>query len=179
MVNLRTAAIDDISEIMRIEMDGFIPQIQENKDTFLERIKIFNEGFLIFEMDDKICGYICTELWNQFEKNGSVSELQNCFKVGHSINQSHSPLGKKLYISSFALGNEIRGKGYGKKLFKMSMDFFDNHFAVEQKILLVNEEWCGAKKIYSDYGFKKMCTLPQMFYKNEKSFSAGIVMVCE
>lgn len=184
MIDLRIANLCDIDGIMEIEKQSFLPQICEEKKVFEERINFFNKGFLVFVDEDKnICGYICTELWKKFDyKKDSLDdekklELKNQLLVGHSIKKTHCDYGKNLYISSFAIGQKLRGRGLGKKLFSESMDFFEKEFDLEKKFLLVNEDWKGAQKIYSDYGFEKICCLPKMFYKDEQNFSDGVVMV--
>ena len=39
MLKIRTAGENDLEKIMQIEKASFVPQIQENQNVFLERIK--------------------------------------------------------------------------------------------------------------------------------------------
>ena len=184
MLTIRNANLNDIPAIMEIERQSFIPQIQEKENVFSKRIEIFSSGFLVFENESgKICGYICSELWDDLgfnENHPAQPELDNLqarLSVGHNIKDVHSAGGKILYISSFALAKELRGKGTGKSLFAESIDYIKKSHDIKKMILLVNEDWGGAQKIYWEYGFKIICHIPGMFYKTRDLFSDGIVMV--
>lgn len=163
----------DINEIMLIEKNAFYEEIQENMDTFINRIKSFPEGFLIFKDDDKCCGYFCSEIWD-----GSCISKDN-FLLGHSPLDKHSYSGNTLYISSFAILDSYKGKGFGKSLFFESLNFvlkkFDN---IENLILLVNEKWISARKIYKSFNFEEVDIIKD-FFINIDGKSDGIIMFCK
>lgn len=180
---LRNARLEDLDEIMNVESQSFGTHIQEEKSLFKKRIETFGRGFLVFEADQnerrKIAGYFCTELWEKIPKGAED------FLVGHDIKKIHTEHGKILYISSFALLPEFRGNGNGKKLFEQSLDFFKTKFNFEKILLLVNEKWIGAKKIYASYGFKEIFICKDIFLNDEKNSeskvftSDGIVMLLD
>ncbi len=116
----------------------------------------------------KIAGYFCTELWEKIPKT------QEDFTLGHDIKKVHSENGKILYISSFALLKEFRGNGNGKKLFSQSLDFLKSKLNFEKILLLVNENWLGAKKIYLSYGFKELFACKNIFLNDEKNAKTGL-----
>lgn len=170
MLKIENAKPCDIKNIMQIEKESFAVDIQESEEVFFERIKIFPEGFLLFfEEEDSVCeknladlqsrcplGYFSTELWS------GIPDSQD-FAVGHDIKKLHSPDGKILYISSFALSKNARGKGNGFALFLQSLKRLENLFLLEREVLLVNEKWQGAKHIYEKAGFKETMKVPGAF----------------
>lgn len=187
---LRNAQLKDLDEIMKVENQSFAKNIQEKKSVFKQRIETFSDGFLLFETDKsdlskstveksnaenfaeierkKIVGYFCTELWEKIPKNSED------FALNHDIKKVHSKNGKILYISSFALLKEFRGNGNGKKLFTQSLDFLRAKFDFEKILLLVNENWIAAKKIYLSYGFKEIFTCKNIFLNDEKNAKTGL-----
>ncbi len=179
MIVLKNAEASDIEEIMKIENESFSENIREDRKIFEERIRIFPEGFVIFREEDdsgkkqsgKIQGYFSTELWKAIPEEES-------FSVGHSIKNLHSENGKTIYISSFALLPEIRGKGNGTRLFNEALLFIkeklrsEKNIEIEKEVLLVNETWEGARHIYRKSGFKETRKIRKAFPDSEY----GIVM---
>lgn len=187
---LRNANLKDLDEIVNVEVQSFSQNIQEEKSVFKQRILTFNDGFLVFEADKsdlsksnaekfnaenfaetnqkKIIGYFCTELWEKIPKTSQD------FTLGHDIQKVHSENGKILYISSFALLPDFRGNGNGKKLFTQSLNFFKSKLNFEKILLLVNENWIAAKKIYLSCGFKEIFACKNIFLNDEKNVKTGL-----
>lgn len=172
-MKIRQAETFDIENIMKTEKNSFILPIQEEKSVFLNRIKAFPEGFLIFldEKTNSFAGYFCSELWTSLPTDYSV------FTLGHNINDYLNKNGKTLYISSFALLNTFRGKGNGKKAFFQALEYVENHFELDNIILLVNDIWQNAKKIYKSAEFIETSRILKTFPSETESFTDGIVMV--
>ena len=164
---LRKASQPDIKEIMKIEKDSFLPEIREKEELFLERICVFPEGFFVFEEEETghLAGYFSSELWE------TVPDF-NEFSVGHSIKKIHSDNGKILYISSFALMESFRGKGNGTKFFNAAIKELESDFLPEKEVLMVNEDWKGARHIYEKSGFMEISRIENAFFPSR----AGIVM---
>ena len=159
-IKFRTADKNDINYIMDIEKVSFSESICEDKETFIQRIQTFNKGFLVMEYDNKVIGYICSELW-EYSKD------------------SHKDNGNEVYISSFGILPEVRGYGLGKIMF----DYFIKYISELVKdpksiILIVSEGWTNARKIYINYGFKEICILNEFIdYKDVPPFKEdGILM---
>ncbi len=216
-MQLRNATVKDIDSIMQVEKDSFIPEIQESEQTFLNRIKTFPSGFVVFESpaqaesnskspasdsncgikSAQIAGYLCSEKWNQLPRTSSPKTastdpsaiktaslksdgsaegpfLEDLFKLGHSIEKTHNDTGKILYISSFAILSNFRGKKLGSKLFSQSLQFIlqkKENQNIDTLLLLVNENWKSALQIYKNYGFKEIKTISRIFPDSE-----GIIM---
>ena len=173
-IEIRTAKVSDIDDILQIENTSFAENICENRDVFIERIKIFNKGFLIAQYKNEIIGYICTEIWNYNE----IIKVES-FTLGHSIKDSHNSNGDELYISSFAIAPKARHCGIGRMLFKYVINNINNLIINPKSILLVvAENWSFARKIYTNEGFKEICKINDFFhYDKEEFFKAdGIVM---
>lgn len=180
---------------MATEKASFIDAIQEEESVFKERLTTFPEGFLVFTSPEgDVAGYLCTELWDGADfadlatsKNPELDLQQNPekkellskkFTVGHNISDTHSAQGDLLYISSFALKPDFRGQGNGSFCFDISMEYLEAKLNVNKKILVVNEKWKGAQKIYSENGFKKIFTIPAFFPSGkDKPRKEGIVML--
>ena len=197
-MNLFPAQPFDIDSIMKIERQAFIPQIQEKKKTFEKRLEIFPNGFLILSDASEAavkqngnavtCGYLCSEIWSSLPSPTDSDEIfTRKFKLGHNIKDTHDANGRYLYISSFAILRDYQGKGLGKRFFENALAALCGSFRnVEKVVLIVNEEWKGAIKIYKSLGFEEVRTLKDFFPTigktsmmslfEKKRKSAGIVM---
>ncbi|MBR4373278.1 MAG: GNAT family N-acetyltransferase, partial [Treponema sp.] len=174
-MNLFPAQPFDIDSIMKIERQAFIPQIQEKKKTFEKRLEIFPNGFLILSDASETavkqngnavtCGYLCSEIWSSFPSAGDSDDVfMRKFKLGHNIKDTHDSNGRYLYISSFAILRDYQGKGLGKRFFENALAALCGSFRnVEKVVLIVNEEWKGAIKIYKSLGFEEVRTLKDFF----------------
>ncbi|MGP1368941.1 MAG: GNAT family N-acetyltransferase [Treponema sp.] len=173
MFTLRQADISDIDAVMRIEKESFDSAIMERREVFMQRLNVFPEGFIVFEYgkNRREVGYICTELWEH------IPNTQDFFAVGHDIKALHHAGGSVLYISSFALLKEFRGAGNGKLLFGTALNFFKKNLIAETALLMVNEEWIAARRIYESYGFREYMIFDSAFpAASGKEFSRGIIM---
>lgn len=152
---------------MKIEKDAFSRDIVEKSNVYLERLKVFPQGFLVAERDKLLQGFFTTELWIDKDLN------EDDFLLGHSIEKSHNIEGSILYISSFALAKRVQGKGSGKKLFNSFLTTILNTYPhITKVVLLVSTKWLKAHKIYKNYGFKKEFVIKDFFNKGQD----GIVM---
>lgn len=157
------AAEKDIDDIMRIELNGFKPEIQESKETFLSRIRVCPRSFLLFKTrnpsdnSEQTVGYLCAELM------GSVPLDAATLQLGHFPGKQNQDL-PFLYISSFSILPEFRGNGNGKLLWNMSIEYFKTNFPnCKNFLLLVNSIWQGARHIYTTSGFREINTFSSFF----------------
>lgn len=173
-INYRNARIEDIPDIMKVECSAFSRLICEEEKVFIERIKIFPEGFKVMETEGKIIGYICSERWIRSEEIH-----RSFFTLGHSIARQHFPDGSELYISSMGVIKEYHGLGLGRKLFENFLEYADLTFpGIGSIILVVAEKWNAAKRLYSDNGFREIKVFEGFFSYREGELCAenGIVM---
>lgn len=191
-MNIFPAQPFDIDSIMAIEHQAFIPQIQEKKRCFEKRLEAFPQGFFILsDASENVvkvhgkaltCGYFCSELWDSFpNENDGEKVFSRRFKLGHNPLDSHSENGMYLYVTSFALLNEYKSKGLGTKFFESSLAAIcgANH-NIKKIVLLVNDEWKNALKIYEKFGFKEVHRLKDFFPTlTKKTYSDGIVMTSD
>lgn len=198
----------DINAIMNIERQSFIPAIQEKKRVFERRLKIFPEGFLVLaDCSDEIvlknkvalvCGYLCAEKWDSLpdftelrslsgvemsekEQKSALKRIEKRFALGHNPLLTHKTNGCFLYVSSFALLKEYRGKGLGEKFFKNSLAALcAANPEIKKVVLLVDSEWQAALKIYEKLGFQKVFELKEFFPTIQKKVNvSGIIMTAE
>lgn len=170
-MTIRNAKITDIAAIMKIEREAFDVCIQEKESVFLERIKIFNDGFFVLEEDDCVSGYFSSELWCFSD------EIQESdFSLGHDIAKRHCNSGDELYISSFALLRDMRGRGAGKFLFHESIKRILAKYSLKSIILLVSASWQNAEKMYSESGFNYATRLSDFFQFSDGGKADGKVL---
>ncbi len=173
-ITYRTVLPKDISIIMQIERSTFSNFICEDESVFLERIKIFPEGFILLEVKGIPIGYICSEIWN---RSDVIDKKQ--FELGHSIGKQHISKGNELYISSMGIMPEHQGKGFGKRLFEDFLKYIADKFNhIGSIILVVSENWTTARKIYVSNEFKEIKVLKGFFpcTSSDHYLKNGIVM---
>ena len=198
----------DIFQIMNIERQSFIPAIQEKKRVFEKRLKVYPQGFLaLADCSDEIvlknkvalvCGYLCAEKWDSLpdfeelrslsgvemsekEQKSALKRIEKRFALGHNPLLTHKTNGCYLYVSSFALLKEYRGKGLGEKFFKNSLAALcAANPEIKKVVLLVDSEWQTALKIYEKLGFQKVFELKEFFPTIQKKVNAsGVIMTAE
>lgn len=173
-MNLRNATLSDLSSIMEIEKSCFIPEIQESEQTYIDRISAFNAGCLLLEQETKVIGCFFSELW-EVSKNQSIDRH---FELNHSPVKTEQKNGGILYISSFAILPEHRGKHLGRFLLESALTKICKDFPQIKMIALhVNVEWQGAIKLYESVGFKTQQTSKNTFPKANNQFSDAYFMV--
>ncbi len=185
-MKIRTANLFDIDSIMDIENSSFIPQVREERLVFLQRLKVFPQGFILLvgdsdssenknagsgEKDNNVCGYFCTEVWKK------MPESADFFSVGHDISLAHCTDGSVLYISSFALLPSLRGGGLGGEFFRSALNYIEESVPkLKEEVLLVNENWPGARHIYKKNGFSECFSIKDAFQNEAFEPQTGIVM---
>lgn len=172
-LQIRKAIPEDIDSIVKLEHDGFEEGLRETKDIFIERLNVFNDGFLVLVDENKnILGYISSEIWNYKQQ---VDEKD--FTLNHSIRNKHKANGDEIYISSMVLAKQMQGKGWGHILFDYLVDnikeFYPN---LKSSILIVGNTWKEAQKIYFNNGFKKIGILEDFFQTSSGESSDAIIM---
>jgi len=169
--SIRQATPGDIDSILRIEGESFDLAIQEDRKTFLERIEVFPEGFVLLHVGEIAAGYLCSELWDLARR-----PIPSDFNLGYSIKEHHRAQGSTLYISSYGILARLRGKGLGKILFRGFLDYARDILPYGEILLLVSGTWTGAQAIYSAEGFSHILTVPRFFHFSDGSQADGMVM---
>lgn len=183
---LRKATLSDLDSIMKVEASSFIPEIQEEREVFKQRILRCPELFLVFEQNgeqkgqkgqtsEQVMGYLSAEFQTHIPE--TASEL----KLGHIPSENSVDSGDRpyIYISSFALLPQTRGAGLGKMAWEKSLELFRKTFEIKGFLLLVNEAWKGARHIYEQNGFKEITVFSSFFSKEDGTFTDGILMIKE
>ncbi|GHV95500.1 hypothetical protein AGMMS50293_18200 [Spirochaetia bacterium] len=168
----RTANLSDIENIMKLEEKCFNKYTREEKKVYIERIEVFSDGFVIMENDKKFIGTVSSEIW-QYVPNID----KNTFTLGHSIRNQIKLEGDELYISSIGILPEYRDQGFGEELFfELIKNIKSKYPRVNRGILLLNEEWKYARKIYLKNNFKECTVLHGFFNADDGTKKDGIVM---
>jgi [ribosomal protein S18]-alanine N-acetyltransferase len=167
---LRRVTESDLSAVMEIEEASFIPSVREKREVFAERIRVCGSCFIIFEDETvhKPAGYFSAERWAAVPENGEA------FILNHPASSYFKSDGRILYLSSFALLPEYRGRGTGHKIFAESIEWFIAHNkGIAAAVLLVNEAWKAAVHIYTQNGFRETHRLPGFFPQQQDAPSAA------
>lgn len=171
MIRLISLEHKDLDRVMEIERKSFSSNTWEEKDVYEKRINTFSQGNLGIWQEDKLIGFICSELWN-FEEKYEAKR----FMLSHNIEDYHNLNGNELYISSFAINKEFSSKGLGKLVFDKFLTEMQEKFKIKSSVLLVSDEWIGAKNIYLKNGYSKIGLINEFFINDNGEKFDGIIM---
>lgn len=146
-VRIRFATSKDIAEVISINFKT-LPEHYSNS-FFMELLLDSPETFVVAENNNKIIGYIMCRI-----------------EYGFSILKKMS-LARKGHVVSFAVLEEYRGKGIGKKLVEQSIEGMKIK-KCNESYLEVRTDNIPAIKLYENLGFNKIATL-NTYYKDGKS----------
>jgi ribosomal-protein-alanine N-acetyltransferase len=174
-LTLTEATLRDLDRIMDMEVQGFSPGNTELREVYELRIKTFPQGSLIAYSGAKYVGCIFSEIWKE-----SSLPVAGHFALGHDILERHDPLlGTELYITSMTISPAFRGKGLGSQLFVGCINRIAAAYPqLTSALLLVNESWGHARRIYEAAGFKEVVRFKNFFNPDEMTYEDGIVMRC-
>jgi ribosomal-protein-alanine N-acetyltransferase len=172
MKYFRNANNSDIEKIMELENACFNKHTREKEEVYLERINTFPDGFIVMQNESEFIGAIASEIWRY-----APSINREIFNLGHSIKEMNKPDGNELYISSIGIFPKYRNCGFGEELFLALIKNIKLKYPnVIHGILLLNEEWKYAKKIYQRNGFKEEYIFDDFFLSDDGTKKNGIVM---
>ena len=142
--------------LMETESQSFVSELQEKRETYFNRINTFPEYvFLFFDDENNYFGYFCGELLNKIPE------------TAEEIAFDHTPCntsdGHVFYISSFAINKKYRKMHLGKIMFTKVFEILQKDSKIQEMILLVNEKWESARRIYEGCGFKIINTFENVF----------------
>ena len=146
-VRIRFATSKDIAEVISINFKT-LPEHYSNS-FFMELLLDSPETFVVAENNNKIIGYIMCRI-----------------EYGFSILKKMS-LARKGHVVSFAVLEEYRGKGIGKKLVEQSIEGMKIK-KCNESYLEVRTDNIPAIKLYENLGFNKIATL-NTYYKDGRS----------
>jgi ribosomal-protein-alanine N-acetyltransferase len=170
----------DLGGIMALEEACYGEYTRESEAVYRERISVFPEGFLLLRDSVKsdmsnltITGAICSELWRT--DGGAIPD--EIFSLGHSIREQHRADGDALYISSLAVDPRGQGRGAGRLLVSELLRRVKETFpSATRSVLLVNEVWHPARRLYAKTGYTEIRRLPRFFTNADGGMTDGIVM---
>lgn len=156
---IRHARPSDISAIMELEARGFHGGIREEESVFRARLAAFPAGFVVLERDGRVLGYLCAERWAE-----QAPLRPESFALGHDPGPRYAANGRVLYLASITVDPALRGTGLGRRLFVDGSALVRAACPeVALELLVVNEEWLGARHIYEQAGFSEVGRLPGFF----------------
>ena len=144
---IRFATSRDIAEIISINFKT-LPEHYSNS-FFMELLLDSPETFVVAENNNKIIGYIVCRI-----------------EYGFSVLKKMS-LARKGHVVSFAVLEEYRGKGIGKKLVEQSIEGMKIR-KCNESYLEVRTDNIPAIKLYESLGFDRIATL-NTYYKDGRN----------
>ncbi len=167
---LRCATPEDLDAVMDLERAGFPAGIVEERAVFAQRIAAFPEGFLL--AGDPAWGYLCAETWSGWD----LSDTRR-FELGHDLGSYLARGGDTLYVASMTVAPEARGRGLGRSLFRAGLSRLLADFQrTTQAVLIVNEGWSAARRIYAAEGFAECGRLSAFFRPQGASAADALVL---
>jgi ribosomal protein S18 acetylase RimI-like enzyme len=165
---LRRATRADLPRILALERSGFDVAHHEDESVYALRIDVFPQGAWMVERHGQGVGCLFTEVWKP-----QALPTASRFALGHDIRTHHDARdGTELYISSMTLDPSCRGLGLGRAVLSAVMRQMARESpSLRSAILLVNERWLAARRIYDSLGFVRIASLPAFFGDGD-----GIVM---
>ncbi|GAB2180512.1 hypothetical protein DLREEDagrD3_07350 [Denitratisoma sp. agr-D3] len=172
-LTLRNAEKADLDGIMALETLGFDPAFHESRAVYQQRIETFPQGAIMAVVGGKVAGCFFSEIWRRED-----AALADSFRLGHDIRERHDPVaGTVLYVASMTLDPALRGGGRGMGFFQACLARVGAaHPALSRAVLLVNEHWTAARRIYAKAGFVEDGRLTGFFRGNDGTAGDGIVM---
>lgn len=172
-LHFKEATSQHLDQILAMEEVGFAPGNRERKEVYEQRIETFPQGSLMAYVGSECVGCFFSEIW-RFTPVPTVEH----FALGHDIRHRHDPLrGTELYVTSMTVAPPFRGCGLGKELFSGGISQVARMYPqMKTALLLVNETWHNARKIYAAAGFREITTLRHFFNPEEGVHENGIAM---
>tara|TARA_Y100000590_G_scaffold266442_1_gene299268 strand:- start:2790 stop:3299 length:510 start_codon:yes stop_codon:yes gene_type:complete len=146
-IKIRFATSKDITEVIAINYKT-LPEHYSNS-FFMELLLDSPETFIVAEIDNKIIGYIMCRV-----------------EYGFSILRKMS-LARKGHVVSFAILEEYRLKGIGKKIVEQAIEGMKVK-KCNEAYLEVRTDNQAAIRLYENFGFSKIATL-NAYYKDGKN----------
>jgi N-acetylglutamate synthase-like GNAT family acetyltransferase len=117
---VRNLVSDDISTLLRLEKESYLPELLETKRGFLRKIEIFPQGCLCCEEEGQIHAFAISHPWHG-EKEVEIDaykqvipDLPDCYYI-HDLVVEHKYRGKGLAeLLVKQLVEVSRGKGISK-----------------------------------------------------------------
>jgi ribosomal-protein-alanine N-acetyltransferase len=177
MAELREALPKDMAGVMALEWACYNAFTRESEAVYRERLRVFPAGFLVLETEGRIAGALSSELWDAETLGMARAAQPELFALGHSISARHRSGGTALYISSLAVSPAYRKRGFGGLLFNGLLERTGRAFPrVAGAVLLVNEDWEPARRLYARAGFTETARLPGFFRGDKGEKQDGVIM---
>ena len=171
----------DLPAVMRLEELGFIEAIREDEAVFRAKLALFPEGFVVLRESSTglALGYLCAERWSEAPKPEEGPEaLAAAFRLGHDPAERHDPSGRVAYLASMTLDPALRGTGLGALLFDGGRRLILRRArGIERELLLVNEAWAAARRIYARSGFVEGARLAGFFPGGKGEAPQGAILM--
>lgn len=113
VVSTRLATPEDIDAIYAVETSAFPPELRATRETLLERMKLFNEGFFVLLKRGKIVAFSTALV---------ITDANSVADLDKTDSEVHNPNGKTYYLRSLVVGKRSQHGGHGIKLLDKQLE---------------------------------------------------------
>jgi ribosomal protein S18 acetylase RimI-like enzyme len=117
----RQACLRDIDSVMQVEREAWREGIRASRGQFVERLKIFPEGFFVGELKGEIVGALTAQRL-VYELGETPAGWEKTTNRGW-ISATHQASGNALYIVSVGVARPVQRHGVGAALVCAAQDF--------------------------------------------------------
>lgn len=187
--------------ILHVENTVWPVGFQSDADVFKSRMKVFPQGFMLAENEEKIKGFTTSQIMNY--DSGIKKSWYEITDYGNLV-KSHDPSEDSLYVVSVAVAPEFQGQGVGTQLIEAQKDLtkrlglkrlflgaripgYDEYckkngdISAEEYVVLKDEKGLFIDpeiRFYNRYGLEPGKIIPE-YEPDVPSRNYGIVMVWE
>ena len=136
---IRNLRSDDISTVLRLEAEAYVPELLETERGFLRKIQIFPQGCLCCEEDGQIHAFAISHPWHGEEEVGIdahelvIPDPPDCY-----------------YIHDLVVEHKFRGRGLAELLVKQLLEVARGSGL--SKLVLVAVQ--NSEPFWAQYGFQ-------------------------
>jgi ribosomal protein S18 acetylase RimI-like enzyme len=138
-VNIRNVTEQDLDACFLVEKRCFLPAEAASREKIERRIRLFPQGFLVAELDNRIIGFI----------NGAATHQEEIAAAEFKDMIGHEAGGRNMVAFALAVVPEFRRKGIARQLMSSFIDVASQ--LKKEKVMLI----CKSNLIdyYESFGF--------------------------
>jgi GNAT superfamily N-acetyltransferase len=138
-MEIKQLSVQDIPAVLEVQVQCYIPELNERGDTFLKKLRLFPKGCMGYWQDSLLGAYVFSHPW----KTGEIVPLD------FGLNSLPADA-DCLYIHDLAVSPRLRGKGVGNQLVQQLFKIADSLGIKDFTLVAVQD----SEPFWSKYGFR-------------------------
>jgi len=164
IIKIKTLTLEDLGDIVRVEEEAWEPELRASRETFIERLKRFPEGFIGCYVNGKLAGITYGHPIKKIEKTWFHNSYEGAF----------NPKGEVFYIVNVGVSNYYVGAGVGSKLLDKNKELAKK--LKSKKIVLGARNLESNLHFYKKNGFVVVGKIKNYFPEDKESNGIGVLM---